>query len=507
MSALWKALASALSQPACRLSDSHASIRGADLLAAIERIADRLLGLGVRRAASRLDNGLAWLNFEFALQSLGCLHVPLPTYFSPEQVGHALDLVGVDALLLPAGVAPAGAAWRPLSDWPLAATGLWLREPRSTPLPSGARLVTFTSGTTAQPKGVCLEDELLLRVALSLGEASAAARVERHVSVLPLATLLEQVGVMAALLAGASVHLPSLSQLGYSGASGLDAKRFLHTIAVARGHSLILVPQLLEGLICELEAGFELAQPLRFVAVGGAQVAADLHQRAETLGLPVFEGYGLSECGSVVALNRPGSNRPGSVGLPLPHLRLRIDPNGELQVAGARMLGYVGSTSGDDDALDSEWLSTGDLVRFDDDGYLYIAGRRKHQFITAYGRNVNPEWPEAALTAQPSIAQAFVHGEARPFNVAVLVPRGSDRSDAELQAALDQVNASLPDYARISRWLRAEQPFAIANGLATANGRLRREAILARHQDAIELLYAASPNPYRSAGREMGLAV
>ena len=138
-------------------------------------------------------------------------------------------------------------------------------------------------------------------------------------------------------------------------------------------------------------------------------------------------------------------------------------------------------------APDARWLRTGDLGHFED-GFLVLHGRKKHQFVTAYGRNVNPEWVEAELVQQAPIAQAWLHGEALAQNVAVLVPRRPGVADAELQAAIDRVNAGLPDYARVHRWLRADAPFGASNGLATANGRLRRNALFKHYQSAINAI-------------------
>ncbi len=104
----------------------------------------------------------------------------------------------------------------------------------------------------------------------------------------------------------------------------------------------ILLPQLLQALVGAGEAGAVRFTRLRFLAVGGAPVAPRLLERARTLCLPVFEGYGLSECASVVALNGPGAERAGSVGRPLPHARVRIAADGEILVAGALFSGYLG---------------------------------------------------------------------------------------------------------------------------------------------------------------------
>ncbi|MNY07783.1 Long-chain-fatty-acid--CoA ligase FadD15 [compost metagenome] len=135
-------------------------------------------------------------------------------------------------------------------------------------------------------------------------------------------------------------------------------------------------------------------------------------------------------------------------------------------VRGACMLGYLGEPP-----LADDWLGSGDLGHWED-GFLVLHGRKKHQFVTAFGRNVNPEWVEAELVQQLPIAQAWLYGEALAANVAVIVPRSGELADGDLQAAIDQVNAGLPDYARVHHWLRAAQPFSEANGLATANGRL-----------------------------------
>ncbi|HEX5841095.1 MAG TPA: AMP-binding protein, partial [Pseudomonas sp.] len=300
-----------------------------------------------------------------------------------------------------------------------------------------------------------------------------------------LATLLENIaGVYAPLLAGAQIELMPMAQIGLLGASQFDLPRFLGALAQAQPHSLILLPQLLLALVSAAERGLPLPDSLRFIAVGGGRVASQLLQRADALGLPVFEGYGLSECASVVCLNTPEHRRIGSVGQPLPHLQLRLGADGEVLVKGPRLQGYLGEP-----VTDEEWLGTGDLGHFDGK-YLVLHGRKKHQFITAFGRNVNPEWVEAELVQQLPIAQAWLHGEALPGNVAVLVPRFAHISDQQLAEAVAAANLALPDYARVHHWLRAAQPFSSANELATSNGRLRRNALLNHYQSAIEQLMA-----------------
>ena len=447
----------------------------------LEAIAERrgvLEAVGARRVALALDNGPQWALWDLALLAGGQVCVPLPGFFSPTQQMHVLDSAGIDTLI----VDPAAASATLFAGFVPVAPGILQRTPPQLPaLPAGTAKITYTSGSTGQPKGVCLSAAAQLAVAHSVAQIGEGGAVERHLGVLPLATLLENIaGLYAGLMAGARVELLPMRTIGFSGGGGFDPARFLQTLHAHRPHSLILLPQMLLALVGAAEQGHALPAGLRFVAVGGGQVSPRLLQRAEALGLPVYEGYGLSECASVVCLNTPSARRIGTVGRPLPHAGVRIGDDGEVQVRGARMLGYLGEAPPADALAADAWLGTGDLGHFDD-GFLVLHGRRKHQFITAYGRNVNPEWVEAELVQQGAIAQAWVHGEACPENLAVLVPRRADCSDVELEAAVAAANAGLPDYACAHRWLRAEAPFTLANGLLTANGRLRRAALAAHY--------------------------
>ncbi|MFZ0107141.1 MAG: AMP-binding protein [Thiobacillus sp.] len=465
-------------RPALQQHDRILSYR--ELLQQTALRAERLRVAGCRRVAIALDNGLDWALWDLAALQAGLVCVPLPTFFSPSQLAHVLDSSGIDALVCDDS--------RPFESLGFGPTSAQLaRRVVDVPpaLPAGTLKITFTSGTTGQPKGVCLDAASMMAVADSLRQASEPCSIERHLCVLPLATLLENIaGVYAPLLAGAVVEMLPMEEIGFSGASQFDVQRFLAALQRSQPDSLILVPQLLLMLVTAAERGAALPASLRFIAVGGGRVAPALLRRAERLGLPVYEGYGLSECASVVCLNTPGARRIGSVGRPLPHVEVRIGATGAVLVRGPRMLAYLGEVP-----LQDEWLDSGDLGHFED-GFLILHGRRKHQFITAYGRNVNPEWVESELVQQSPIAQAWLHGEALPANVAVLVPRRADLPDSALQAAVEAVNRELPDYARIHHWLRADEAFTAFNGFATANGRLRREALLSRYRDAIAGLMA-----------------
>ncbi|MGB4583688.1 MAG: AMP-binding protein [Rhodoferax sp.] len=486
LSAFWQTLAAHGSQVA--LSDGRRTLAYAELLDAVQQRMAQLAGRQAQRVALCLDNSVDWVLWDLALLFSGRVCVPVPDFFSDTQKVHVLDNAGVDTLI----GAPEALASR--CGFVACGPDLAQRVLAKVPvLPEGTRKITYTSGTTGQPKGVCLDAGVQLAVAQSLCQATGASASDRHLCVLPLATLLENIaGIYTPLLAGARIELRGMADIGLQGASGLDLPRLLGLVLALAPSSLILVPQLLMALVSAAERGLALPASLRFVAVGGGRVAAQLLQRADALGLPVFEGYGLSECASVVCLNTPQHRRIGAVGRPLPHLQVSLGLDGEVRVRGARMLGYLG-----DAALADDWLATGDLGHFEE-GFLVLHGRKKHQFITAYGRNVNPEWVEAELTQQAPIAQAWVHGEALPGNLAVLVPRDAALGDAALGAAVAQANAGLPDYARIAHWLRADQAFSPANGLATANGRLRRPALWAHYEGRLAATPVTNPTGHSS---------
>lgn len=284
----------------------------------IQQLAGVLQGAGIRRLALQLDNGLPWALIDLACTWAGIVVIPVPHFFSPAQQTWLLDSSGADAL-----VGPEHQGWQAASPLVLMAgrpdeqaVPLWRRIPARLPeLPAGTAKITYTSGTTGQPKGVCLSLEQMTAVCGSLALRVAPARVEKHLTLLPLTTLLENLtGLYVPLLTGACSRIPSLGELGFSGSSKLDPAALAQALLRWPSHSLVLVPELLRLLLALCLNTPALATQLgtlRFVAVGGGKVAPELIAHARAAGLPVYEGYGLSECGSVVALNGPprGSSR------------------------------------------------------------------------------------------------------------------------------------------------------------------------------------------------------
>jgi len=452
-----------------------------------------LNALDIRALGLLANNGLPWAQADLAALAANIPLVPLPLFFSPAQILHVIGDAGLDALLtdqpelVESLLQHAAIRFHHLGELGglhlIRLQGIGVKT-----LPPGTAKVTYTSGTTGAPKGVCLSLAQMESVAVSLQQASEAQASDRHLCLTPLSTLLENIGgIYTPLLAGARTCLLPLQDVGLSGASSLDVGRMLQSMRACEASSAIMAPQMLHALVAASANGAPVPNTLRFVAVGGAPVSPRLLQRALQQGIPVFEGYGLSECASVVALNTPQDHQPGSVGRPLPHLAISFSDTGEILVSGSTFLGYLGQ-----EQPMQPW-PTGDLGYLDEQGFLHLTGRRKSLFITSFGRNVAPEWVERELTLHPAIAQAAVFGEARPHNVAVIVMRDG-YSDLHVNAAVQMANQVLPDYARVSAWVLADAAFSATNQQQTANGRLKREAIQAAYADAIESLYQEEIN-------------
>jgi heme oxygenase len=220
------------------------------------------------------------------------------------------------------------------------------------------------------------------------------------------------------------------------------------------------------------------------LAVGGGRVSSDLLARGRAVGLPLYEGYGLSECSSVVALNTPRTEREGTVGQPLSHVQVRVDERGHILVAGNTHLGYLG-----DEPAGDEWLDTGDLGARDDEGFLSVSGRAKNLLITSFGRNISPEWLESELIQAIGARQAVVFGDGDPRPSALVMVQDGRSPDA-LRSQLESLNDTLPDYARLSGVYIRRQPLSQADGYLTANGRPVRQQI---QDDLPSLLAGAFP--------------
>ncbi|MFO1089101.1 MAG: AMP-binding protein [Hyphomicrobiales bacterium] len=472
------------------LRGSGVSIRYGELEDTIRRTAE-LLSRFVpdgRPVAWIADNGPGPALLDLALAYMGRTSLPIPPFFSDDQRWHVLQDAGAGTLLIQG--APSASA--PLS---IASSSFEVRRlaPPAVALPEGTAKVTYTSGSTGRPKGVCLSQATLEATAAAVVEAVGIGTAGVHCPVLPLAVLLENVaGHYAVLMAGGTYRCEPLATLGLGRPFAPEFARMAEALLAAEATSTILVPELLRGLIGALAGSHGRLPAMRFVAVGGARVAPRLLAAAAAVGLPVYEGYGLTEAGSVVSLNTPEECRPGSVGRFLPHVDADVTSDGELLLRRPLFLGYTGSS------LPPQAHATGDLVRIDAEGYLAIEGRRSNVLITGFGRNVSPEWVESELLAQPAIGQAMVVGDGAAQLAALLVPASTSVGTDAIAAAVDAANRTLPAYAQVGAW-RVVPPFAPHNGLATANGRLKRETISAAHASLIATMIGASDDLLRPA--------
>lgn len=397
----------------------------------------RSVGLLVR---DRLDLHL----LSTATLAQGLSLVPLPQFFHDDQLRNVLASGAVDAVLTdePERLRELGvdvSAASRLDTWTVCP--IPGAEPRS------GEVVTFTSGTTGAPKGVRLRADDLLEVARSAARVARLVVGDRHLAILPPSILLEQVaGTLRTLVSGATLVVPS--EGAWDPTQPFDAAA-LHAVAErVQPTSMILMPEHLSRWARFLRRTDRRGTPgLRFVGVGGARVEPVEISRARRLGLPVYQGYGLSEAASIVALNGPDD--PGapldSVGRALPHVELRIDDCGEVHVRGTTLLGYLGDDGDRDPARD--WWPTGDLGELSADGHLFLRGRRRDAFVTSFGRNVSSGWITDLLTAEPGVEEARVVGESLPAPVAAVATHLEPR---RLRAAVARVNARLPAYARLA---------------------------------------------------------
>lgn len=234
---------------------------------------------------------------------------------------------------------------------------------------------------------------------------------------------------------------------------------------------------------------------LKVMIIGAAPSGNELKRRLMLYGLPVYEGYGMSET-NMLACNTPSRHRLGTVGPVWPGVELRVGDNGkgtlQARLAVPRTDGYLNVPAAENQRmfLDGGWIDTGDNGQLEG-GFVQVTGRQKELIVTDRGKKINPSPIELLLAAIPGITHALVYGDRRPFLVAVLAPaaEGSAPPPLQLDAHVQRVNERLPAHERILDYVLLDSPLSEENGCLTRSGKPRRAIVEQRHASRIEALY------------------
>ncbi|MBU1639656.1 MAG: long-chain fatty acid--CoA ligase [Proteobacteria bacterium] len=449
---------------------------------------------------------------------------------------------------------------RPLASWlPAKAPALSNRATDPHELAS----IIYTSGTTGPPKGVMLSHYNILANAEMVQQVVPAYNDDIFLSFLPLSHSFERtVGYYVPMMAGAQIafcrsikdlaedlltirptvliSVPRIYERIYGRIhDGLKSKgamaRLLFRMAVATGWHLFEAAQegdpgdlldrlrwpLLHKLVAE-QILDRLGGRLRLAVTGGAPLNDKVGRLFIGLGLPLLQGYGLTESAPVVSANTLTDNLPASVGRPLPGVEVKLGKDNELLIRSASvMIGYWQRPADFTAAVDGEgWLATGDVVEIDADQRLFIRGRLKEIIVTSTGEKVAPADLEAAISEDPLFYQAMVIGEARPYLAALIVLErtawqelcltlGHDPDDPALLSApqitdlvlhrITTLLSGFPSYAQVRTVHLCRTSWSLKDGLVTSLLKLRRQEIEKRFRREIAALYQGHDLPNSSS--------
>lgn len=430
-----------------------------------------------------------------------------------------------------------------------------LRAARVTP--EQLATIIYTSGTTGEPKGVMLTHHNLSSNEETSVEPYRMNPADQAVSFLPLSHVYERVTAYAYLFHGVPIAyvermddlpqallevrptlaaaVPRVFEKLYAnvmqkGRESTGAKRriFDWAMRVARDAvrwkaygekapvglriSWNIADRVVYGKICDGIGG-----RFRAFISGGGPLSRELLEFFWSVGVPVYQGYGLTETSPVVSANYPGANKVGTVGQPIENVSVRIAEDGEILVHGpCVMKGYFQRPADTSATISPDgWLATGDIGRLDEDGYLYVTDRKKDLFKTAAGKFVAPQPIENLLKASPLILNAALIGDRYKFIAALIVPnfanvaaaareQGKTFASPEQMAAdpwaheligreVARVNSSLAQYETIKRFALLDHDFTFDGGQLTYTLKLKRRVIAERYAKIIEGLYEEAP--------------
>jgi len=425
--------------------------------------------------------------------------------------------------------------------------------------PDDVASIIYTSGTTGKPKGAMLTHANFASNVKAARELIGITHEHSCLSFLPLSHVFERTAHYVFLSAGATIHyaesieaVPAnllevrpifiasvprvfeklrtriLTAVGEApflrralfewamrvGGEVVDRRMAGQSIGPLLATEYQIAEQLVFSKVRERVGG-----RLRFAIAGGAPLSAEVGKFFLILGIDVLEGYGLTETSPVIACNRPGMIRLGTVGKPIDGVEVRIADDGEILARGPNIMkGYFGNEEATRQAIDPEgWFHTGDIGAFDADGFLRITDRKKEILVMSNGKNVAPAPIENALVVSPLIEQAMVVGDNRNFISALVVPsfdalerlareRGwkdysRDRVTsypAVREALAAEIQSRLRDFARFEQvkdFVVLDREFSLEEDEITPSLKLKRRNILRHNAEAIEQLYAAGRAP------------
>ncbi len=435
----------------------------------------------------------------------------------------------------------------------------WLAAAADTPVPERhltadlLASIVYTSGTTGRPKGVMLTHENLLWNAFYASQCADFDPHEVFLSFLPMSHTLERTGgYYLPMLVGAEVaYARSIAQLAqdlqairptilisvpriyervysrildslekkgglatlvFKLAVRVGWRRFEHSQGRARWSPELLLWPLLDRRVAG-NVTEKLGGRLRLAISGGAALSPEIARVFIGLGVPIIQGYGLTETSPVVCVNRPESNVPSSIGLPLPGIEVKIGTDAELLTRSrCVMRGYWQDEDATRAMIDSEgWLHSGDQATVDVWGHYHITGRIKDIIVLNNGEKVPPTDMESAILLDPLFEQVMVIGEGKPYLAALAVLNedhwqefaahlhvdpghpGALRDPKVMKALTQRVAHHLkhfPGYAQIRRLHPELQPWTVDDGLLTPTLKVKRDQVLDRYRAVVEAMYA-----------------
>lgn len=509
-----------------------------ELFRHVQQLAAALHRRGVAagdRVAQWAENRYEWIVTDFALHYLGAVHVPIHATLSGPQAVYQIRHCGAGWVLvstkdlaskldavadrLPAELgfiafddSVQQIAGRPVARW---SEVLDEANPTVAPHPGSENelaTILYTSGTTGEPKGVMLSQKNLVSNVSAVLDILPQAGDDVRLCLLPLSHIFARTCDLYTWLASGLVLALAESRTTVIA----DAQAVRPTLMNA-------VPYFYERLYRALhEAGVAsqegavrglLGGRMRLLCGGGAALPTYLFDYFQAQGCPIFQGYGLTETSPVISISTPAAYRRGASGKPIPGVEVRVADDGEIFTRGPHvMMGYYGDEKATAAAIQNGWFATGDYGRIDEDGFLYITGRKKEIIVTLGGKNIAPVLLESLLTQDPLIQQAMVVGDDRKFLAALIVPdwaqleqwcngRGlaftnieqavrDHRVREEFRLRIASRLSELSHYEQVARFILLPRPFTIEEEELTPKLSLRRDVICRRFAKEIEWLYS-----------------